>query len=48
MKERKQLDYFDINKWMGEYWRQEIEEKKAVITFYLETSPVTAWKSNEC
>ena len=47
MKERKQLDYLCRNKLMVEYWRQEIEEKKAVITFYSDTSPAIAPKCDE-
>jgi len=48
MKERKLLGYFCINKLMEEYWRLEIEEKKAMITLYTNTSPTTAQKSDEC
>jgi len=32
---------------MEENWRLEIEEKKAILTFYLDTSPKTAPKSDE-
>jgi len=38
MKERKQLDYFCRSKLMEEYLRQEIEEKKVVISLYSDTS----------
>ena len=48
IKERKQLYYFCRNKLMAEYWRQEIEEKKSVITFYSNASLAAAPKSDEC
>jgi len=47
MKEMKLQDYFCKNKLMTENWRLEIEEKKSVITFYSDTSPTTATKSDE-
>ena len=47
MKEGKLLDYFCKNKLMEENWRLEIEEKKAVLTFYSEVSPTTVPKSDE-
>ena len=47
MKERKLLDYFCRNKLMVENWRLEIEEKKEIITFYSNTSPAIAPKSDE-
>ena len=48
MKESKQLDYFCRSKLMVEYWRQEIEEKKSIITFSSDTSLATMPKSDEC